>query len=57
MRKIMFAEHNRAQTNEATEGEAVVHLILNLTVTQSIPSTEKLGLEQCQTVIAWTVCL
>lgn len=29
---------------------------LNLTVTQSIPSTEKIGLEQCQTVIAWTVC-
>lgn len=53
----MFAEHNRAQTNEETEGEAVVHLILNLTVTQSIQSTEKLGLEQCQTVIAWTACL
>lgn len=53
----MFAEHNRAQTNEAAEGEAVVHLILNLTVTQSIQSTKKLGLEQCQTVIAWTACL
>lgn len=53
----MFAEHNRAQTNEATEGEAVVHLILNLTVTKSIQSTEKIGLEQCQTVIAWTACL
>ena len=34
-----------AQIDEATEGETVVHLVLNLTITQPILCMQKFGLE------------
>lgn len=40
-----------AQTDETAEREAAVHLILNFTVTLSIPCTQKFGLEQHQAII------
>ena len=45
-----------AQTDETSEIEAVVHLLLNLTVTQSIPCTQKFGLKQNQAVITRATC-
>ena len=42
----------QSQSDKAAERQTVVHLLLNLTVTKSIPSTEEFGLEQHKTVIA-----
>ena len=36
----------QSQSDKAAERQTVVHLLLNLTVTKSIPSTEEFGLEQ-----------
>ena len=44
------------QTDETVEREAIVHQLLNLTVTQSIPCMQKYGLEQNQAVITRTTC-
>ena len=44
------------QTDETVEREAIVHLLLNLNVTQSIPCMQKYGLEQDQAVITRTTC-
>ena len=48
----------QTQSYKAAERQTVVNLLLNLTITKAIPSTEKFYLEQHKTIIARTTsCL
>ena len=48
----------QAQSYKAAERQTIVNLLLNLTITKAIPSTEKLGFKKHKTIIARTTsCL